>query len=68
MSRRRDREKRVRRLLDRPDADGMWDRGAFRPIAPGSREHCGHDPSEYAAAGWMCPEHEGGACLAEIPF
>jgi len=68
MSRRRDREKRVRKLSDRFDAEGMWERGAFRPVVPGSREHCSHDPRDYIANGYCCPDADDRGCCNDIPF
>lgn len=63
MSRKRDREKRVRRLID-----GGWRWQPFRPVLPGSREHCCHEATDYIRAGFRCPDHDGQGCCQEIPF
>lgn len=63
MSRRRDREKREKRLLS------VWWWPLLLPTSPGSRMYCSHDVPDYIAHGYRCPETDSqGVCMAEIPF
>lgn len=66
MSRRRDREKREKRLMvDDPSGDLI---GLAR-TRPGSMHSCHHTAEEYIANGYRCPETDSqGVCMAEIPF
>lgn len=63
MSRRRDREKRLRRITD--PYTGNLVRAAQATVAD---KFCFHPPDEFIAAGWKCPNAEGWGCCMEVPF